>query len=341
LSRSEPHPPSPIDLEKVLVEALRSRGSETIHVRIDSEPIRSNRSWIYRCASSDGGALAVKVYKPEAPKRKARTEFNLLQRFYDTLPRQGNCRIPRPVTVIPEENILVMEWLDAPNMQQVLRRRWLGHMYRMELIESAGRWLRGFHDAGFTRLAPLNAQQIVSRIARRFRRYGRAGFADSRLASVHEATASRAERFSGWPVEYVTAHDDFAARNLLVGQDTVIGIDINGRESWPALADVAHFIFDVDDSGYDGKIFPPWGRCDIESPAGRAFARGYGSALRELPHSLANHLLLIEILRRAALVECSMLYGRGGIRRRPELIRLRRRAEASSRLLGDAAGVAA
>lgn len=206
----------------------------------------------------------------------ARRQFDELSRVHAAMGDTGTYRVPRPVRLVPDEAMMLMEWVSGEPLSRRLRA-WRPRRV-VEAVFHAGAWLARFHEAGPLGRGPLDAagrldalDEVVARQAPRLR--GAPLFARAREALVAAMPA-----VDGAPVARSWLHGDYQLDNLLFTGREVFGLDLAFSREGATLQDVGYFL-----NSLDRFMWLPKG-CHLLPLRRRlvaAFVRGYGGDLRD------------------------------------------------------------
>ena len=172
-----------------------------------------------------------------------------VQRQFD--PADARYRALRVYDFIPERQAIVMELSDGPALRDrvvAARLPWV-HRSLDRAFENAGAWLHAFHGlrepVGEPRhTTPLEFVAVVRDLAGYLgETLGEAAFFDR----VATRLSQQAKVLLPQLLPSGLAHGDYAARNVLVGEeDRVTVIDIAGSWQVPIYEDIAYFIVSLE-----------------------------------------------------------------------------------------------
>ncbi len=151
----------------------------------------------------------------------------------------------RPLGVLPESNVLVMEAFDGEPLHRFLVRRPFRSRAALApsiLARATGRWLRILHDTpSSTQVRQGTREDVVDAFAA-FGSYLAAEKVSPHLDEFIEVGIASARRLPD-PLPTVITHGDFAPRNILVdGSGRMAVIDLLLRWQAPAFEDIAGFL---------------------------------------------------------------------------------------------------
>ena len=235
---------SPRYVRETILPDLAGQAGQSGPWSLEDRVIKGRNSWIFKAHGPDAPfALALKVYCDAVKKKEPARQLKLLKHYHDAMADRPGLSVPAPWTALPDHRTLVMEWIEEPGLDTLLRRAGGRREARVRLLETADRWLRHFHDQSGLILQPLQSDRLQQRIDLLLGGENGAGHTvrDRTFRSAYAALLRCAEDFAGAPFPHATAHGDFMAKNLLHGRRT-IGIDIGGRANFPVTHDMFRFL---------------------------------------------------------------------------------------------------
>ncbi|SIS52320.1 Phosphotransferase enzyme family protein [Roseivivax lentus] len=152
--------------------------------------------------------------------------------------------VPALLAADPEAQVCLMAHAPGPNLSVALRD---GRADHASLLVRAGAWVSGFHRGGFGERRIFQPKftlrylgQIVSEVEAHARQVAdRAAFLDAARALM-----ARQAAFEGQQTVSARTHGDLHLRNLIVGPQTVWGIDFAGGNQAPVGHDIARLLVD-------------------------------------------------------------------------------------------------
>ena len=210
--------------------------------------------------------------------------------------------VPELYACFEQENALLVEWIDARPLEQVLVRAALRPAAHWRAVMLAGNWLRRFHESSGITQAPFDTQRYRNLLATRIA----AAPAACALLSAAPLWIAALRRFEqqatvleGRPVGSTLTHGDFTSTNLLLGAGRVTGIDLWAHRRSPAVDDLARmFVYLAmgDPLPFTARLRP----VPLEARrAMQALFEGYGADLAaELDREVWRHVVLYETLAR-------------------------------------------
>lgn len=210
--------------------------------------------------------------------------------------------VPELYACFEQENALLVEWIDARHLEQVLVRAALQPAAHWRAVMLAGSWLRRFHESSGIAQEPFDAQRHRKLLATRIAAAPAALAllsADPLWIAALRCFEQQAPVLEGRPVSSALTHGDFSSTNLLLGAGRVSGIDLWAQRRAPAVDDLARmFVYLAmgDPLPFTARLRP------VPLAARRAMQalfEGYGADLAaELDREVWRHVVLYETLAR-------------------------------------------
>ena len=208
--------------------------------------VKEYRNWLQQPPSPRLFALA-------ATEDKAPFEFATLAAIYDYFGRLGDRRFSaiRPLTVLPDQRMIVMEEHRSVSLRSLLGRchRFTGGRQSLVLKQAfrhTGAWLSRFHQLAplphtrtrhSTRDEFLDSVQCAANFLNDVFGYG------ALLNAAMERVSATARTALPERLPLALCHTDFAPRNVLIDAATSVAvIDTLGRWQAPRYEDVAYFL---------------------------------------------------------------------------------------------------
>ncbi len=205
-------------------------------------------SRIYRVDLPDGSSAAFKICieNGKIDPRFARLQFLEMQDIHLRMCGDTRYRVPECIAFFPSHGAILMNWIDAISLRQNLRRRNFNRQSCETSLFRAGQWLRHFHRSGpawETALTECDLRREISNARRMLeRRDLNLSLAKETLSKLEIAIDSLRGtlHMRSW------LHGDFQPGNIMIGKDSVFGIDTAFSKTGAVLADVAHMINDIE-----------------------------------------------------------------------------------------------
>lgn len=288
---------------------------------------------IYRIASDDFPTpVGIKVFRtdvvnPAFPEKL----FAEWQRYAAQSLPEGFC-VPAVYGILPSRAALMMEWVEAPHMGDVLLQNLHRRDVRENAVRRAGGWLQWFHGIGGVEELPYDTSMMLDKIDAMLAKVkaqnpamiaSQKSFLDC-LELLHRATP----QFQELSLPHAPVHGDFTPYNLLLSADgRTCGIDflVHGRR--PVTFDICHFLVYLDVHRFwltSAKALRYQGGSRHDKDH---FMAGYGDALSGLTPEAFLYIHFSEVLRRWAYLLLLKAEGRSrGWKRKLELFRVARMA---------------
>lgn len=311
----------------ILKDLGRSNGAWTV----EPEPIKARDSWVFKAHAPDAPwPLAVKVFCTAIPPEKATKQADLLQHYHASMAGRPELTVPAPWTHLPEHRTIVMQWIDEPRMDQLLRDARRRRDTRLRLFAAAGRWLRHFHaQSTYARDLPPKVHNNRVQIDMLLGGEEGAGHRvrDTVFRKAYATLVHHADEFAHTPIPHIMTHGDFGPHNLFHGPARTVGFDLVPQRKSP-LADICHFFVEAE------LRKPFWTRPGMLGPTGlerhdvAAFLQAYGPIEPYGSVRLATYIQLAEVLIRWSLLISHFRTGhRRNMERMVRVIRFRRMAK--------------
>lgn len=272
-------------LKPSLIEIDASAGWQ-----ITGPTIRARKCDIYK-VSNPNHQLALKVYKNNIASSAApHIQYDAMRRCNEAAFTNPLLRAPNALAFLPDERAILMEWHAATALGKTLWKKLYSPDQRLEMINSAGKWLRAFHDLSDVKLLPLDGHKLAAKLKAQIEKKTAAQdqLKNSRhfqraLSRFRDAAASCNE-----PTPHALLHGDFTPSNLLVNSGNIIGMDMWGVRHAPIYEDITRML------AYLGVVSPYalWpAPLSPDSPLMQAFIKGYANEQIDI-QSKAFHIVL-------------------------------------------------
>lgn len=230
------------DLQQQILQQLSQRtGCDDWSL---SGPVIEARECRVQKVSSHGypHAVALKIYRDQQPrKNKKMPQYAALERFAPLLNTgDSEFRIPQAYGSYPEQRIFLMEWVDAPSLEERLWRYCYSQRTQQADMRRTFGWLRQFHQSADLTHKPVNIERYPHRLQQFIVEHEGAALMVSNavfrtgIGCVRQLTA----HFSDLHSEHARAHGDFTPSNILLGDDATTAIDITGVQLLPVVEDL-------------------------------------------------------------------------------------------------------
>lgn len=298
------------------------------------EPVAQGReSWLFKAESPLAPSpMAIKVYCTAVKPGVAKQQLSLLQRYHAAMASRPELTVPEGWAAYTNLRTLVMEWIDEPRVDKLLRN--VEGRDRDRIIATAGRWLRHFHDQGEPELRPFDTSHLVRAVDTPLGGEGAgASVKDPGFRRAYATFRRYESEFAGRPVRHALGHGDFKTANLFHGPRRTVGFDMSVRRPAPVIRDIFHFVASAEVDGSLARrgsmlLRSGHGLYDLD-----AFLEGYGPLDEQADERLLAFCRLAEALNSWVLVIDRMRRHGLHVRRIARALRLRHMASHSAALL--------
>lgn len=266
----------------------------------DGRVIEGRDCWVYRVrAPAFDFPLALKLYKPDAIRpypiqQQMRRHRACAQAMNGT----GGFTVPKPIVCFPHQKIVLMEWIEAPSVRDLLRGAMLKRESYRDIVKRSGVWLACFHRASAPKVEALSVAKLIAGLDLRVTRSHPAIVRYPLFAAADRTIRELAPLLDGREMEHVDIHGDFTPSNLLIDSGRTIGIDFGANRRHPHYYDICRFLVHLEAQ----RPAPKWLGSHPENFAREAFLEGYGEGAPPAEGDIMNYMMLIEVLRRWAAV---------------------------------------
>ena len=186
--------------------------------------------------------LAVKVCKDPATGRidraTAKSQFLALDRVGSKM-TSVDYGLPRTVSLIEDQAMLVTEWICGDSLTNLLFRQRTSAAAMRELLGRAGTWIRLFHSGHRLPPARLDVSEKIVLLHEARNRSDLHNDYATRAAALLESSAARAAAEN---LRRSWTHGDFKTDNLLVAGRRLVGLDVHVIHEGAVQYDVAAFL---------------------------------------------------------------------------------------------------
>ena len=335
-------PDEAVDAAYVGGVILRDLGGKNGTWKIEPQPLKGRDSWVFKAHTPQAPwPLAVKVHCAAVTEADIAAKAEHLGQCHAAMAARPELTIPALWASLPEHRTLVMQWIEAPRMDDLLARAGGRREERSRLFAAAGAWLRHYHAQAPAVMRGLKVGSYPGHIDMLLGGEEGAGreVRDGIFRASYDALIEHAASFAGCRVAHVMAHGDFVPHNVFHGGGQTVGFDMVPRTR-PALADICHFLVHAEVK--KPLRFRPGtlGPTGLEQRDARAFLDAYGALEPLEGGAVAAYLQLNEALLRWAVVISNRR--RGGRPRTEQVIdwmRYRRMARRAALALEQGRGL--
>ena len=308
---------SAAEVSGTILADLDRRSGKPGFWQVEPLPVRGRDSWVFKVHTPLAPwPVAVKVYCTAVPPEEISLQGEHLGKYHRAMAARPGLTVPAFWAGLPEHRTLVMEWIEAPRMDDLLRQARGRRGERSRLFAAAGAWLRHYHAQSEAVDRALRVKSYPHHIDMLLGGGDGAGrhVGDAVFRKAYDALIKHAEAAGKCRVAHVMAHGDFVPHNVFHGGGRTVGFDMVARLR-PALSDICHFLVHAEIK----KPLAPW-QCARLDPTGigrpemEAFLEAYG-APEHLGSKAMTYMQLNEALLRWAVL---ISHRRRGGRPKPE-----------------------
>ena len=266
------------------------------------QPLGARKSLVQRLASPASGRMA--ALKSYQLPRAARQQADALRHGAALGAGGEGFDVPVLYADYTESAALLVEWVQAPELEQVLIRAAASPRRHWEAVRASGAWLRRFHALGAPGNGRFDGALYAVQLEARLRNAPRAlpVLRNDRLWRTANAELERLlQSLDGRVTPCTLTHGDFTSTNILLGNGRVTGIDAWAELRLPVADDLARmFVYLA-----MGDLQPLHARLVALPPGARraqqALLEGYGTDLVPEPDTWRTLVLFETIARWLAL----------------------------------------
>lgn len=206
-----------------------------------------------QAADSEPHVLFAKVCAKYSWVNEAEVELENLRLFHTTFQSAGiGAQVPRPYGIVPDANAILMEWISAVPLRDVLTKLLSLRLDRegktriLDLVEKSGRWLRIFHEARMWRGSTSYGEAFGRYLKHHLAEVPQSGSLARVLARYRGIADNYAANPFPQPMEVSQLHADFGFSNILVrdGEIVVVDLGLSMRDS--IFVDVTYFLVSLE-----------------------------------------------------------------------------------------------
>jgi hypothetical protein len=176
-------------------------------------------------------------------------EYHTLLFLYDKFKAFQGLSVVRPITILPEKNILITEHFDGKKLNELIIKdaRWLPLKPQIERLQfilfQAGKWLRTFQE--FTKKQTSVLFQKIDyseKIQKRLELFWQYGLEKSYKKKINDFINKTIKEANGTSLEIVGYHGDFTPGNILVTDSEIGVLDLDRFDFRPKYDDLTIFL---------------------------------------------------------------------------------------------------
>ncbi len=196
-------------------------------------------------STGDNGAiyhatLGVPVAVKEVRDAKELEYYQQLARIDAQFGRDSEFAVPHIFTILPTDNLIVMEWVSGKPVSKRLVRPNLGEIQARSLLNRAGRWIARFHQMEEAPATRVRASERLEYL--RDEATAASLREDSPMRQSIELLADTAAAAQAQEVPCGLVHGDFKPDNLLLSDGRTVGIDFQIIRGGILPSDLVQFI---------------------------------------------------------------------------------------------------
>ena len=268
-----------------------------LHLDVLDITYSGSNSIIYRARSKQKGkTFAVKLCIDPRTSRKsesiARIQFDALQATHGLL-RDDRYRIPRPISCIDKEALVVIEWVAGPSLLHLLRHPLTRNSTLNDSIRHGGHLLRNLHDVHQRGSSSLKTGLILDQLREITQSHDAYVENEKLFESCIGRLSETADRIGRIETARSVLHGDFKSSNIILCNGAYYAFDLGMTYDESVIHDIGQFLNDLE---IDLLVFRRWRMCASIDSVSRQFLDAYSK--RSDPVSLPalywfrlNHLL--------------------------------------------------
>jgi hypothetical protein len=187
---------------------------------------------------------------------QAVVEYKILAQLHPLFQEIEGCSVPRPVLVLPDSGVFLMEFAPGVVLADEFRRtRWLagaaGSRAVQEHYHRLGRWLNHFQN--FTRVPDASSDSLTEtlRLCELWlgciERWGDRRCGSEWSARVRQRLGALSRELAGVKIPVAGRHGDFGPWNVLAAPDRVVVLDFLGYAIEPVPIDPLRMLLVLED----------------------------------------------------------------------------------------------
>lgn len=236
------------DIQRVLGNSDFFSGIDPNSWIVKGPVIEARRSNIYQAFHSNSrDQLCIKYSKiGERSKKSLILEYNNLQKYSSAMEDNKRYGVPKPIVCLPENGMLVLEWVNGKSVKFLLRQYIFKRQSRKGLIVESARWLKDFHLAAGAAIKEFEPGHLADKIDN-YALTNSIAFDECKMTAIKAGKALRreTEKVSMSQELHSSVHGDFTPGNVMYSEEKVLGIDTTRQANSPVFDDITRFITDL------------------------------------------------------------------------------------------------
>lgn len=210
-------------------------------MRLDDVRIATRNSTIFMGIAPSGRRIAIKRV---VSRERAELEHRSLAELFETT--QGAVHVARPICLIAEHGLVVLEWAPGRSVYDYLRDHRVPVNEAHRVMAASGLWLRKFHAIDMGDQGEIQLTRKLKQLDQLYEDVPRGRFAKCCLGWMRSRLRSSAHEFAGRLLRQGRLHGDFKPENLLIEGDRVTAIDFGPIYRSHLWNDVAYFLVQIE-----------------------------------------------------------------------------------------------
>ena len=205
--------------------------------------IEARQSVVYRLVSQQyPSELALKVYKTKSS-APIKLQYDSLENFH-LKNKNKKFRIPKPYGLFKEDGFYIMEWVYGEPLSKIL---WKNCFFKGPLQKNILRsyeWLNNYHSHANLNIKEIDFSKYSRSIELSLEKCGSQSFFNENPLFKHSFETLKAfeSNFVGYETYHADLHGDLNLGNIIIDDNSVIGIDIGARLHLPVQNDIAQML---------------------------------------------------------------------------------------------------
>ena len=170
----------------------------------------------------------------------AKSQYNSLLSVFEKM-AGSTYQVPRPITYIPEKNIVVMEYINSKCLGNLLLEKDINLYDKNKYIKESAHWVSAFHSTFRDGFEIVDSTKKIDDLSKTISVVKPVLYKHSELVSVLYWLESTAPFIQTRKAAFGHTHGDFKQANILYSKGNIYGIDIILDEKGVQLMDLVQF----------------------------------------------------------------------------------------------------